>query len=202
MIQKRPKKKANFHYAHCQLFQNLWAAARSVALWNELHKAAAKAKTLNRKACFLDAAMSAAWTAAVVRCYALIDSHRSSLSLEKLLELSGEIDPRTKAPFMTASERERIEKKLQAAKRLCKHIKVLRHSQEAHVSSFLGMPNSRTQTAARTEILGFLSECRQIFQEITLAAYEKDYPFPDFENEIGEDLKVFLTVYSRLRGAK
>lgn len=109
----------------------------------------------------------------------------------------------SKAQLLAASDRDRIDKKLQAAKRLCKHIKVLRHNKEAHVSSFLGMPNSRTHAAARTEILGFLSECRQVFQEITLAAYPKwNYPFPDFEKEIGDDLKVFLTLYSRLRGVE
>jgi hypothetical protein len=202
-LRKLQSKKANFHYAYMQLSRNLWAAARSVALWNVLHKAAAKAKTLNREACFLDAAMSAAWTAAIVRCYALIDSHKNSLSLEKLLKLSGEIAPHTKNTFMTAGARQRIQQKLEATKPLCKHIKVLRHNEEAHISSFLVMPKiSRTQPAARTQIVGFISECVQIFDEITLAAYDKHWSSPNFEKEIADDLNVFLTVYPQLRGAE
>jgi hypothetical protein len=198
---KSVSRPVNFHAAHVQLNRNIHAAARSVALWKALQRRAAKVKPLNRETCFLDAAMLAAWTSAIVRCYALVDSHKSSLSLKRLLQLSAENDPRTAKPFISEAERDRIEEEVNVAKRLSKYIEVLRHNEEAHISSFVTIPEiRRTTPRARDEIVRFLEQCVKAFEDISLAAYGEKLPIPAYEKEIDDDLDILLTVYPQLRG--
>jgi hypothetical protein len=194
----------NFHAAHLYLRMNLSAAARALAVWKMLQHGAKTAPTplLNRDANFLDAAMDAAWDTAVVRCYALQDTHKGTVSLDRLLKLSVESDPRTGKPFIDSKDRAQIQGKLDVAIRDSKHIALLRHNQLAHISAIRSLPEvNRIKVKARQEIGPYIERCLDIFADVTLAGYRRVLSFPNFDKEISEDLEVLLTAYSRLRGA-
>jgi hypothetical protein len=183
---------------------NLSAAANAFAVWRNLQQGAKTAPTSlrNRDANFLDAAMDAAWATAVVRCYSLQDTRSNVVSLDRLLKLSAEVDPRTGWPFVASKDRAPIQAKLQIAIRDSKNIALLRHNELAHISAILSLPEiDRIKAKARREIGPYIERCLDIFADITLAGYNRRLDFPDFDREISEDLEVLLTVYSNLRGA-
>jgi hypothetical protein len=182
---------------------NLAAAARSLALWKTLQRGAQAATPLyNRGADFLNAAMDAAWANAVVRCYALQDHHRGAISLDRLLKLSAEIDPRTGKQFIVSKDRLEIQARLDAATQQSQNVALLRNNEVAHISAILSLPEiNRIKAKARREIDAYMERCLEIFADITLAGYGRELPFPDFDREIGEDLEVLFTAYSNLRSA-
>jgi hypothetical protein len=180
----------------------LAAAASSVALWKNLQRGAETATPLrDRGADLLNAAMDAAWANAVVRCYALQDKHRNTVSLDRVLKLSAEIDPRTGRQFIASKDRLEIQARLDVATRQSQNIALLRHNEVAHISAVLSLPEiNRIKAKARGEIDFYMERCLEIFADITLAGYGRALPLPDFDKEIGEDLEVLLTAYSNLQG--
>lgn len=182
---------------------NLAAAARSLALWKTLQRGAQMGIPLPyRGADFLNAAMDAAWANAVVRCYALQDNHRNAVSLDSLLRLSAEIDPRTGKQFIASKDRLEIQARLDAAMRQSQNVALLRNNEVAHISAVLSLPEiNRIKAKARREIDAYMERCLEIFADITLAGYGSELHLPDFDDEIGEDLEVLFTAYSNLHGA-